>query len=338
MNYQIGSKLFCDFTNIPSCQSFNSRTICSNLQILDCGEDCTDLVINNGLLLCDCSDSWNCRLCPNDLPFWNIVNAGDSIFFQFQQPDSVNGNNPSVPGVLGWGSVARFKVFRCCDDVEIPLTLPELLNQYIGLYEQKNYKGESSFFNIQMIEFDVNTIIQNGFGGDFNSDNCFYFKFEFATNKEETEFQEFCSEPYKLNSCLAASILAEGVYSNKDCNNYFYGLPVWSIGDPFYYVNKYRIRGVLQRENFEIEKDLVTRQLVATNSQVCENYSLNTYNLPEEVAKLLTTIFAAKEVYLNGKLFQVNGAVDKNNDIGSQWYLQTKFKRCDCYTDFSCIE
>jgi hypothetical protein len=135
-----------------------------------------------------------------------------------------------------------------------------------------------------------------------------------------------------------SSVLIEGVYQNRDCDGYFYGLPVWSVGDPFYYINKYRVRGVLERENFEIEKDLVTRQLMATNSQICENYTLNTYNLTEEVAKLTSTIFAAKEVYLNGKLYQINGNIEKNNDTGSQWYLTTKFKRCECFTDFSCID
>jgi len=337
MNYQIGSKVFCDFTPEFTCQSFDSRTICQTLTLLDCFGPCDRLVVNNGLLLCDCEDSWNCRLCSNDLPFWNTVNAGDQIFFQFQQPDQANGIDPDDPGVFGWGDQARYKVFRCCDDVEIVLPLSEVPNYYVGLYEQKNYKGESSFFNIQQIQFDVNAIINAGFNGDFGSDNCFYFKFEFATNKTRTEFEEFCSEPFKLNSCLQSTILTEGIYSNKDCFGYFYGAPVWSVGDPFFYSNQYRVKGVLELQNFEIEKEVVTRQLLATNSQQCENYTLNTYNIPKEVAKILSGIFAAREVYLDSIVYQVEGSVDKNNEIGSQWYLSTKFKRCECYQDFSCL-
>ena len=38
----------------------------------------------------------------------------------------------------------------------------------------------------------------------------------------------------------------------------------------------------------------------------------------------------------NNKLYQLEGAVEKNNESGNQWFLETDLKRCDCFPDFSC--
>jgi hypothetical protein len=339
MNYIIGNTAVCEIdSDFTSCADNLSFTRCKTLKLLDCGEDdCPNLVINNGLLLCDCGDSWNCNLCANDLPYFNTINAGQRLYFQFQQPDNMNGTDPSAPGSFGWDSAfASYEIFKCCDDTQIEGG-GMVWKKYVGLFEQTNYKGESTYNSIQQISFDVNAIITNGFG-NFDENHCFYFKFTFATDETGLQTETFCSEPFQLNHCLNSTVGLEGVFpaSTLDCFGYYYGLPVWSVGSEFVYRNEYRVRGALELQSVEIEKELVTRYLKAVNSSTCEIYRLSTYGLPERVVLLISNILAARDLYANEKLYQLDGGIEKNNEIGSQWFIETKLKRCDCFPDFSC--
>ena len=336
MSYIIGNKAFCDLPSVFSpCQNADSYTICKTLNLLDCNN--CDLVINDGRLNCNCDESWNCNLCGNDLPYWNTVNFNDQIYFQFQQPDTFNGNDPETPGSFGWGTFAKFEIYRCCDDTIIEGDGFESA-AFVGLFEMTNYKGDSTFQNIQQICFDVNTIIDQGFG-DFNSGHCFYFKFFFATSNdpENPDYSEICSEPYKLNYCSDKTVLLEGDFGKgKDCFGYFYGGTVWNVGGYFQYINQYRVRGVIEQTSTTIEKETVTRQLKAVNSQKCEDYTFNTYGVPEEIANLIAEILNARTIFGDGKEYQINGSIDKNNEIGSQWFLEVNLRRCDCFKDYSC--
>ena len=149
MSYQIGNKIVCE-VGIPDVPCVGEGyTICKPLQIQNCS-DCGDLIVNNGLLLCDCGDSWNCNLCTNDRPYYNPVNDNDSIFFQFQQFDVLNGDNPEQPGVNGWGTAsAKFQIFSCCGESQLNYSKTVVLNDYVGLFETQDYKGNSTYQNIQ---------------------------------------------------------------------------------------------------------------------------------------------------------------------------------------------
>lgn len=330
-SYLIGNKIVCTVpVNHTDCIG-EGYTICKELKIQSCS-DCGDLVINNGLLLCDCRDSWNCHLCANDRPYWNPVERGDLIYFQFQQFDTVNGDDPNVPGSQGWNTpAANFTIHSCCDDSELNVNQAVVAQSYVGLYETQDYKGNSTFTNIQQISFNVDQIISQGFG-NFSEDHCFYFKFNIGEDS-------FCSEPYKLNSCRKKTVMIEGEYpaSSLDCFGYFYGRPTWSVGEPFTYVNQYRVRGSFELTNVEIEKETVTKHLKAVSASTCEVWLLRTIGLPERVAKLLVGMFAAYEIYIDGAIYQIEKGVDKNNEIGSQWLLEVSFKRCDCFPDFTCV-
>ena len=330
INYQYFNTIYCTVdAKIDDCQG-EGYTICTDLVIQDCA-DCTNLVVNNGLILCDCEDSWNCNLCANDRPYWNTVNYRDSLYFQFQQYDATNGNNPEIPGVAGWGTSAAFyTIHRCCDDSQISTDGSEVVKAFVGLYGQSDYKGNETFTNIQQIQFNVASIISQGFG-NVDEDHCFYFKFQFGT-------EIFCSEPFKLNSCNNKTVLIEGVYpaGMTDCFGYYYGRPVWSVGDAFTFVNQYRVKGSFELQQIEVEKEVVTKRLSATSATTCEIWLLRTIGLPQAVTKLLTNIFAAKEIYFDDLLYQIEGGVEKNNETGSQWFLETNFKRCDCFPDYSC--
>ena len=142
-----------EFTYSETCVDPHSYIICKELQILDCGSgDCDVAVVNNGLYLCDCGDSWNCHLCANDKPYFNPVEQGDELTFQFQQIDTINGIDPNVPPVSGWDSgFVTAEIWSCCDDEEpIATMITDFATQYfVGLYPVYNYNGSVDFFSIQ---------------------------------------------------------------------------------------------------------------------------------------------------------------------------------------------
>lgn len=343
INYQSGSTLFCTVNEPCNRQTdLNSRIICTELNLIDCGDrDCEIAVVNNGLYLCDCSESWNCNLCGNDQPYWNIVNPADKLYFQFQQIDNLNGQDPQLTPSFGWDSGFCFaQLYECCSDEEIQPDGQNISrfaeNKFVGLYEQKDFKGVSSYFNIQQICFDVNLICEL-LG---NQDKCFYFKFFFRTGNtiEFKFFDVICTEPFKCNPCpeKKTTVLIEGDFPNKDCFGYFYGTPIQSIGNVFDFINQYRVPAAFEQTGFEINKETVTRQLKAVSAETCEIWAFKTWGVPQKVAKIVANIFAAKNVYLNGDLFQLDKEIPKDNEIGSQWFIDTQFKRCQCYNDYSC--
>ena len=71
--------------------------------------------------------------------------------------------------------------------------------------------------------------------------------------------------------------MIEGEYpaSTLDCFGYFYGRPTWSVGEPFNYVNQYRVRGSFELTNVEIEKETVTKHLKAVSASTCEVWLLS---------------------------------------------------------------
>jgi len=121
------------------------------------------LIIDNGLVLSDCSDQWNCNLCGNDLPFWIPFENGDSFDFQFQQPNQIteviceNGFLPEAFLSNENAAFATFGIYTCCDDQ--PLIIDEEIidaiveQQYIGSFNSYDYAGNLTVNPIQMIRF-----------------------------------------------------------------------------------------------------------------------------------------------------------------------------------------
>lgn len=342
MLYESGNKVFCSFTE-EDCEYLTNDSFirCGEIRVLDCSRgDCSITVVNNGLLLCDCGDSWNCNLCGNDLPYWNRVEQGDTIYFQFQQPDLLNSENPETEMTWGWDSgLVTAQIFDCCSNE--PLTEEGITTfadgYFAGKYELFDYLGEASYYPIQQIALNVNDI--NALFPDFDAENCFYFKFRFYKDYDGAEYDEVCTEPYKFNPCpeKKRSFLLEGEYDLKDCFGFYYGLPVVSVGtEPFNYVNQYRLIGSIEWVGTEYEKEYGFRKNEAVNSEDCDTYSLRANRVPEAVAKIASNIFASKQVFVNGKSYQIASELSKNNEIGNQWFIDIKLKDCNCYNDFSC--
>ena len=203
----------------------------------------------------------------------------------------------------------------------------------------KSFQGKEliSYYNIQQIELDVDLI--NALFADQNAHNCFYFKFRFSTGGEN--YEELCTEPFKFNPCpdVNKSVMIEADFndSSKDCFGYYYGLPSSWVGtNEFRFVNQYRVQGAFELLAITLDKEIVNKFLVATNVLKCELYRFATIGVPEKIALLIANQFAAKQIFINEKQYQINKELSKNNDVGNQWFLETELKTCDCYRDYSC--
>jgi len=343
-------QIFCDQTTPCEYPDPNSRVLCTEVRN-SCGKDCSPLIATNGLVLCDCNDSWNCKLCLNDVPFWIPIEPGDTIDFQFQQPGDFEqrgcdfGWLPTdllTPGVT---TFATFEIRACCDDTPLeiteemfPIIAPE---HYVGDSLTTDYLGNEIANPIQMIRFNLSAIQTYMLGAGL--DPCFYFLFTFSTTNEclpDAESTiEFCSEPFKTSPCAPnqPTVVIESVYPRTDCFGFFYGDTFSSgSGSPFQYSNKIRVPGYFERTNFTITKETISTTLKTTAAQYCESWLLRTMNLPEPFVRLLVNIFTGRDVYVNGIEYQIQGEVTKNNEIGSQWFLETTFERCECDKSLTC--
>lgn len=330
--------------------------LCTELEI-SCANGtsgCGPLVVGNGLVLCECSDSWNCNLCGNDTPFFVPFVQGDLYTFQFQQPIKVK-QNPGEPG-LGWTypgleipfdeGVCSFEIYSCCNDEPLRVSEIELFNAivsnaFVGTFEQTSYNGESTTVPIQQLQLDLGVILEylqsQGIEGD-----CFYFKFCFATRADALPRGEqicFCSEPFKLVACeqKGQSVVVSSIYGNQDCFGFYYGTQATANwGQVFQYENTIRVPAAFEQTNFQLTKTIIETSNKTTGSQVCENWALNSYGLPQRFVKLLATIFAGANVQVDGVEYQIQGEISKNNEIGARWFIEQNFEHCECSNNLTC--
>jgi hypothetical protein len=363
-SYLDGDTFWCYETPPNNPVYTRNRIRCANLIINNCAGgglpgDCNQTTVNNGLILCDPEDSWNCNLCGNDLPYFSPVRETDPMMFQFQQWDYINGQSPTFNWntAAGWGVLVDGAVFDCCTDTAIGGDiLSYSLENFIGIYGDKQYNGQVDWTNIQQISLDLAAIKAAGEALFPNWDGCFYFKFDFF-NAVGDVVNSFTSEPFKFEKCDPdGTIFLEGVYSKKDCFGFFYKpiapsltvlnpgfppslsviSPYIGLGTPFQYRNTYRVKGSFELNGFEINKEFVGVKQFTANTETAENWFLRTNRLPPRVARLISNILAADTVYVEGRDYISSGTITKNNEIGNQWFLESQLKRVQCSSTNSC--
>lgn len=347
-SYMNGSVVWCDQTEIETFPEPSSRIRCTQINN-QCGIDCSDLIIENGLVLCNLDQSWNCNLCGNDIPFWIPFELGDTIDFQFQQIDYFG--TPFCEH--GWlptdllsptnTAFASFEIRSCCDSA--PLGVNEFIfneivaEHYVGSYNIIDYSGNTITNSIQQIRFNLSKISE--YMVLQNLDPCFYIVFNFIGTYEclpnTDTINTFYSEPFKALACRDKTHLVESTYPSLDCFDFYYGSNFnTGRGVPFQYSNKIRIPSWFENTNFTITKESIGATLKTTASQYCETWAMRTAQLPYKFIKYLVNLFSGKNVYVDGIEYQIQGDISKNNDIGSQWLLEASFERCECSKSLSC--
>tara|TARA_R100001244_G_scaffold42747_1_gene38543 strand:+ start:6135 stop:7175 length:1041 start_codon:yes stop_codon:yes gene_type:complete len=318
--------------------------------ILDCtGDGCALAVVNNGLYLCDCEDSWNCHLCGNDMPFNNTFNYGDSLFFHFQQIDLLNiiENDFAYPS-RGWDTgtpLCTARIFPCCGEPPIAGIITDYASNYmIGMAKKTKYDGSQENFAYQNIELDSSLIVDalDGLG----LPPCFVIIFRFYTDVSGLNFYELCTEPFEMNNCNKSTVKIESSYpSNKrDCNGYYYGTPfqrdddtLWYLGNsPLAYRNIYRFEGEIEKISESYTKEVIKNTLNPVKSQLCSTYRVASYPLPPYAMNIVANVFNGSPIWINDKVYQIISEISKNNETGRMWLMDTEVQSCCNEIDLSC--
>lgn len=348
-SYEKNGIIYCDQTYPPIIAPIDSerRTVCYTLQLLDCGvsgNDCPLAVINNGQILCAVDQSWNCKLCANDLPYFNPVVAGDILDFQFQQIDDWNGIDPNVAGFgsLGWGVVVDGFVKECCSDEYImdggsPKSIVNYaLKKFVGVFNDKYYNGTDNYKSMQQIRLDVDAILAD-LTAQFPNSNCFYLEFIFYSSTGATPVYLY-SEPYKVARCKD-TVLIEAYYGNKDCFGYWTNDDIigdTAVSDIYAYNNHLRIPAKLEAANFSISKEYVGTYQRTVSNEIIENSILYTNRIPYKVTRQMVDLLSATEVYIDNTQYIVDGEIEKNNDMGSQWFCEVPLRKITCSKSSGC--
>lgn len=354
--YQDGSNIFCE--NTPNCEADScvDRIVCTEFEIIQCGvpgdpnNPCGLAVVNNGMILCDCEQTWNCSSCGNDLPFHNLIQPGDPLMFQFQQIDLLNGNDPNVPPTYGWGQFGFVDAYikDCCsgdfllDNLGSPISLTQYSSEnFVGMFASFDYKGDVTWKNIQQIKVDDLLGLQSDLLAQFpGGGGCFYLSFDFYVTDLSLRYS-LCSEPYKFDPCPEKedTILLEGTFGNHDCFGYYYGdrtNEVVVTGNYFQFRNTYRVKGSFEMQSFEIAKEFVGTTLKTTSSTMTEKWLMRTWHIPQRVAKLIANICNGSRVFVNSYEVVTDGEISKNNETGDQWWIDVAMRRVDCSKTYSC--
>jgi len=348
-SYESGGVIYCDQTTNPINPPVDTgrRTVCYDIQILDCGtsgNDCPSAVINNGQIICATDQSWNCKLCANDLPYFNPVVAGDTLDFQFQQIDDWNGIDPNVAGFgsLGWGIFLDGFVKDCCTDEYImdggyPKSIVNYaLKKFVGVYPDTYYNGVINYKSMQQIRLDVDAILSD-LNAQFPGSGCFYFEFVFYPASAGTNTYLY-SEPYKVARCKD-TVLIEGIYGKKDCFGYWSSEDIigdTTVSDIYAYNNRLRIPGKLETANFTINKEYVGTYQTTVSNEIIENYILYTNRIPYKITRQMVDILSATQVFIDGDEYVVDGEISKNNEIGSQWFCEIPLRNVTCSKSSGC--
>jgi hypothetical protein len=347
---------YCDLTEFTCRIEPQVRLLCNSIETRCGTEDCSTLMVNNGIGLCDCSDTWNANCCGNDTPFLIPFQEGDTIDFQFQQ--NLNSALSGVPD--GWVSAgtlatragaAYFEIRTCCDDtlIEVDDSAWDAIVKecYVGSFETILFDASVQSTPVQMIRFDLFEILdlikQSGI-----SEQCFYFKFCFTKNSAKIQnpinpanVDCFCSESFQYEKCLQKekrSVLISSLYSNTDCFGYYYGNQFVDTlgGSPFVYSNEIRVPAVFEQINFEVNKSIINSSRKTTSTEICENWALRSFALPLRYMKLIVNVIAGKDLFVDGREFNFQGEVSKNNETGTRWFMEINLQRCECSKNLTC--
>ena len=250
----------------------------------------------------------------------------DLLYFQFQIPDNfndwVNGNVTH-----GWSADQAGK-WLATVDIMSPYCCSANFNEYAVKY----FCGMTiDGVNIQQIVIDPTLLPP-----------IFYLKFTFNVGHCRT--LSFYTEPYQKISC-EQTMLIEGEYSSigrgsKDCLGYYYGDVRYSDYPSFRHINQYRIPGSIEHDAVLIERKEIHNIKTLTTATVSntDTYRLRTDPIPPYVFERLRTLLLAKNMFVNDETFLFAGDLNKDNETGRMWIIDTKIKKAGkCLTiDYTC--
>lgn len=296
-------------------------------KIAECGET---LIANNA------SELWCNNLCSQDEKYCNPFVKGDKIYFQFRN-DTVD-YWKILPKIYN-GTTGE--IIASNDYISTETGTDENDNYYLNIIVNTGSAGGSDFpldcwyMKVYLFECDVNEELYS---------DCVTAALAEGKTQEEAEFEcsvelcgsgvsEIITEPYCLHPC-DETLLIEGVYPVKDCEGNYYGV----FQDDYFATNSFkfqvRIVGELIKQSFNFETTIVNRTKQKSTKK--DVYQLTSHKIPPYVAERIANCFNAQELYIDGVAYDSGAQIEKNNEFGQMWIINTQVtKNCE-QLNFEC--
>jgi hypothetical protein len=285
--------------------------------------------INDGGLLDDRSEGYNCTRCPNDKEYAIPVFPTDNLYFQFNFPDYRNTDvtNPTK----GWRDATNSSgsdwyvgagLLDACSGT--PVSAGDI-DIYSTDYGAHYVDGMGS---IQTAVIDASMLATIGV-------DCFYFSFFYK--KADGSIEYFYTENFRMiRLCQDGYLELEGIYPEgaTDCFGYLYGdlsgYPGVVTGTPEYRnITRVEAYTRYQGETSQVDRDFdgdVSRTLITTNTAL-----VSSLVAPYHASKINRQVMSGPVIEVDEGRFLVDALSEKNTPENLTMFQlrYTLFNQCD---------
>lgn len=331
---------YCDITDwcrdsiSDSDQSFSQSTIdchtdtltnilCTEFKLVTCADPAKNKLIDDS----DCED-----FCGNDRQTYLLWTTGDLVALQFQFKNNWDsGSTQTARWSMDGGDVLiGMEAVNCCDDSD---TL-----------DVANFVYGSDYYTArQPILLPGGGIIYNDLQGirlDFDSIGMDCFKLKITIHEPGGATADYYTLPFRKVTCQHKGVIyLRSNYGYVDTMGNYYrydGDASGIIGNFFGPYCQIKLDGEFLLVNGTIEQTLVNENKYTTESQLIKRYRARFKNMNENAALLMMNVCNGKNLIVNDITCYLDGAIDKNFDLGKDWSPDVNFKSYVDKTDYTC--
>lgn len=291
------------------------------------------LNVNDGLLLQNDSDSWNCTIEANDKMYSNLVTEDDLISFHFQFNDPITDTANLAAALAPGGTFANWLYYAGRPDSYISVDMLDVNGSVVRARVQSI--SDSSFVAYSPDGFFFQNVRFND-----NWQDCFYFKIS-VLQPDLTTWATYFTEPFRKVNC-EKTVLLRGYYESGYDNFGFYYGQAKQVGANRAYLGdtdlphhlQMRLEGELIHDGYSLTHTQVDGETIT--SQQNEVYRLILAPVPPYQAKRLANLLAAPYFTIDGITFTRAKTIQKNNPDGNMWHIDLELERDNTELNFDC--
>jgi hypothetical protein len=122
-------------------------------------------------------------------------------------------------------------------------------------------------------------------------------------------------------------------FAETDCEGNWYGLADKYIGsNNFQYNPSLNVQGVLEINSIPLETTETEEGKVTKISQ-SERGFFKTWGIPKEIVDKIVNYLMQRPFYIDNEIWDSVEGIEKNNDNGDNWWLETQVERKICDRD-----
>ena len=254
--------------------------------------------------------------CPPVDPCPPPAIAKDEIDFIFNLPDEFNDFSDPEAVKYGWSFENENALIEVtltdgsCNALEIDVAIRDMVvASWVGASEDGS--------RYQYVRWDTSRI----------SADCFGFHFRHRT---PCGWVDYYSEPFRREDC-GNTLLIDTDGGHCSLLNEAPEEVISTYAPP---LNRYRIRGVLERVGYATERETLNGRLLRLTQ--IEEWTLRSEKLPEYVVLRVADLFTHQNIRINGIAFDQIGEIRRNASTGRMWHLEISLKRTVCEQNGNC--